>query len=67
MADNSLKDSWKSTGVSLGHSFRDLGKSLIKTGKTAIRKTDQWANSDDNKNDQAPTQAEAKPEETKPE
>ena len=41
-----LRDTWKDTGVGLGHAFRDLGKSLIKTGATAVRKADNWANGD---------------------
>lgn len=41
-----LKSSWKETGVGLGHAFRDLGKTLVKTGATAIKKADQWANND---------------------
>lgn len=40
----SLKDSWKETGVSLGHAFRDLGKTLVKTVKTGAVKVDEWAN-----------------------
>lgn len=48
MADN-LKDSWKETGKGLGHAFRDLGKTLIKTGAKAVNKVDDWANGDDNK------------------
>ena len=46
-----LKNSWKSTGGSwketgkgLGHAFRDLGKSLVKTASTAAQKVDDWAN-----------------------
>lgn len=42
-----LKDSWKETGVGLGHAFRDLGKTLIKTGAKAVKKADEWANSDE--------------------
>lgn len=42
-----LKDTWKETGVGLGHAFRDLGKTLLKTGKTAIKKADEWANKED--------------------
>ena len=42
-----LKDTWKETGKNLGHAFRDLGKSLIKTGTTAIKKADEWANKED--------------------
>lgn len=42
-----LKDSWKETGVSLGHAFRDLGKTLVKTGTHAVKKADEWANKED--------------------
>lgn len=42
-----LRDTWKETGAGLGHAFRDLGKTLIKTGATAAKKADEWANSDD--------------------
>ena len=38
-----LKDSWKETGVGLGHAFRDLGKTLIKTGTKAVKQVDDWA------------------------
>lgn len=37
-----LKDSWKETGTSLGHAFRDLGKTLVKTVKTGVDKADEW-------------------------
>lgn len=42
-----LKDNWKDTGAALGHAFRDLGKTLIKTGATAMKKADEWANKED--------------------
>ena len=42
-----LKDTWKETGIGLGHAFRDLGKALIKTGADALKKADEWANSED--------------------
>ena len=42
-----LKNDWKETGVGLGHAFRDLGKTLLKTGKTVIKKVDNWANSEE--------------------
>ncbi len=42
-----LKDTWKETGVGLGHAFRDLGKSIIKSGAHAVKKADEWANSDE--------------------
>ena len=44
-----LKDTWKETGKGLGYAFRDLGKSLVKTGATALKKADQWSNSEDYK------------------
>lgn len=53
MADD-LRGTWKETGVSLGHAFRDLGKTLVKTGKKAIKKVDEWANEDENKDSQKP-------------
>ncbi|MBP3599538.1 MAG: hypothetical protein J6J30_00485 [Clostridia bacterium] len=45
---NDLKDAWKETGRGLGHAFRDLGKTLVKTGTKAVKKADEWANRDDN-------------------
>ena len=45
-----LKDNWKEAGKSLGHAFRDLGKTAVKTAKVGIKKVDEWANgSDDDK------------------
>ena len=42
-----LRDTWKDTGKGLGYAFRDLGKSLVKTGATALKKADEWANKED--------------------
>ena len=42
-----LKDSWKDTGVGLGHAFRDLGKTLVQTVKTGVDKADEWANKEE--------------------
>ena len=42
-----LRSNWKETGKGLGHAFRDLGKSLVKTGATALKKADTWANRED--------------------
>ena len=42
-----LKETWKETGKDLGHAFRDLGKAIIKTGSTALKKADDWANGED--------------------
>ena len=39
--------SWKETGKGIGHAFRDLGKSLVKTASTASKKVDDWANGED--------------------
>ena len=63
MADD-LKSSWKETGVGLGHAFRDLGKTLIKTGANAMKKADEWANGEDNSpKDKAENTSETKTEE----
>ena len=47
-----LKDSWKQTGAGLGHAFRDLGKTLVKTAKTGVEKAADWADSDDDKSNE---------------
>lgn len=47
-----LKENWKETGVGLGHAFRDLGKSIIKTGATALKKADEWANKEEEKEEE---------------
>ena len=44
MAD--FKESWKSTGTGLGHAFRELGKTLINTGKKGVDKAVDWAGND---------------------
>ena len=52
-----LKDSWKETGTSLGHAFRDLGKTLVKTVRTGVDKADDWANKEDKpKEEKQPTE-----------
>lgn len=60
-----LKDSWKETGVGLGHAFRDLGKTLIKTGSKAVKKVDEWANREDYEQEQPAEQSPETPEEEK--
>ena len=42
-----LKESWKETGKGLGHAFRDLGKTLIKSADVAVDKAEEWAHNDD--------------------
>ena len=38
---------WKEPGKGLGFAFRDLGKAIIKSGATAVKKADDWANKED--------------------
>ncbi|MBQ3574087.1 MAG: hypothetical protein IJA26_00320 [Clostridia bacterium] len=54
----SLKDNWKQTGVGLGHAFRDLGKSVIKSVATGVKKADNWANKEDSVENSAAEKAE---------
>ena len=55
-----LRGTWKETGVGLGHAFRDLGKTLIKTGAGAVKKADEWANREDGEpEDQAQEESKA--------
>ena len=42
-----LRDNWKDTGVGLGHAFRDLGKTLVRTVKTGAEKVDNWVNNEE--------------------
>ena len=46
MADD-LRGKWKETGKGLGFAFRDLGKAIVKSGATAVKKADEWANKED--------------------
>lgn len=43
----SLRDNWKETGTNLGHAFRDLGKTIVKSASEGVKKADDWANGDD--------------------
>lgn len=43
-----LRENWKETGVGLGHAFKNLGKSIVKSVKTGVVKADEWANGDNN-------------------
>ena len=42
---SNLKNCWKNTGTELGHAFRDLGKTLINSGKKGVDKAVDWAES----------------------
>ena len=54
MADD-LRGKWKETGIGLGHAFRDLGKTIIKSGAAAVKKADEWANSEDHSEEKVET------------
>ena len=45
----SLRDDWKETGKDLGGAFKQLGKSLVKSGATVVNKANDWAERDDAK------------------
>ena len=45
----SLKDDWKETGKDLGGAFKQLGKSIVKSGATVVGKANDWAERDDAK------------------
>ena len=45
----SLKDDWKETGKDMGGAFKQLGKSIIKSGATVVDKANDWAERDDAK------------------
>lgn len=49
MNEKDLKETWKKTGVGLGHAFRDLGKSIVKSVAAGMEKADEWANGDSEK------------------
>lgn len=42
----SLKENWKETGESLGKAFISLGKTLVRTVCTGVKKAEAWANED---------------------
>lgn len=60
MADN-LKSEWKETGKEIGHAFKGLGKTLVKTAKKGVDKADSWA-SGDSKAKETPVTEEPKSE-----
>ena len=43
----STKDDWKQTGKELGHAFKGLGKTILKTAKAGADKAVEWAERDD--------------------
>ena len=58
-----LKDDWKETGKDLGGAFADLGKTLVRTGKTAVDKAVDWAENDDKKVEEAAEEVKKEAEE----
>ncbi len=51
---NNLKSNWKETGKELGHAFKGLGKTIVKTGSSAIKKADEWANHEEKPTEEKP-------------
>ena len=45
----SLREDWKETGKDLGGAFKQLGKSIVKSGATVVNKANDWAERDDAK------------------
>ena len=45
----SLKEDWKETGKDLGGAFKQLGKSIVKSGAVVVNKANDWAERDDAK------------------
>ena len=44
-----LKESWKETGKDLGGAFKQLGKTIVKSGATVVNKANDWVERDDAK------------------
>lgn len=42
-----LKDDWKETGKDLGHAFKNLGKTLIRSASKGIEAAEKWAREED--------------------
>lgn len=42
----STKEDWKETGKGLGHAFKGLGKTILRTAKTGVDKATSWAEDD---------------------
>ncbi len=45
----STKEDWKETGRDIGHAFKGLGKTILRTAKTGVDKATSWAEEDDDK------------------
>jgi len=43
----SLKDDWKETGKDLGGAFKQLGKSIVRSGAVVVNKANDWSERDD--------------------
>lgn len=59
----SLRDEWKQTGTGLGHAFRDLGKTLVKSAANVAKKVEDWADGEEGAPNSAPIDAEVVNEE----
>ena len=51
----SMKENWKETGTELGHAFKNLGKTLIKTAAVGVKKAEKWAEDEQNASQQQPS------------
>lgn len=47
MSHQELKNDWKETGKGLGHAFKNLGKTVIKTAEVGVDKAVEWADRKD--------------------
>ncbi len=64
-----LRKSWKNTGTGLGGAFKNLGKTIINSGKKGVDKAVEWAEREDaprQPDAAAPPAAAKTPENTQP-
>lgn len=57
----SMKENWKETGTELGHAFKNLGKTLIKTAAVGVKKAEKWAEGEQNASQQQPSDTPEQP------
>ena len=57
----SMKENWKETGTELGHAFKNLGKTLIKTAAVGVKKAEKWAEDEQNASQQQPSDTPEQP------
>ena len=47
-----LKDEWKETGKDIGHAFKSLGKTLIRSASKGVEAAEKWANEEEGSNNE---------------